>query len=366
MFETQFTPNQIQELFPKLVTQVQGPTSIVFKGVSSAEKIQKESLIFCAKEAFLNQALESECSGIILSPQAFEKLAANDSDLKKSKCFVLSPNPELLMALVSKSFVLPTPYRDFAGIPKRSGFIHPTALIEPTAEIASSAIIGPYVIIGAHVKIAKDAYIGAHCHIESFSSIGESSTLHSSVSIGSRVQIGKNCDINSHSVVGKEGFGYAHDHLGNHYRVPHLGWVILEDDVHLGACVTVDRGTYGETRIGQGSKLDNQVHIGHNCKIGRGCLITSGFKMAGSSEVGNFFICGGNSSITGHIKVGDGIRIAAYSGVTKSMSTPGEYGGLPLVPIQQHIKIKAAMVQLPEMRKQVQALMKKVFGDSEK
>ncbi len=347
-----FNFSQIKNAFSDLAIECKGSADQNFNGVSSAESISENSLVFCTKLNFVDLALNSKAGGIVVPQKIFADVIARAG----SQTIISSPNPELLMAKTIDRFILQTPYRDFSG-----GGRHPSAVIDPSATVAPTAFIGPGVVLGAHVKIAAQAYVGSNSVIEAHSEIGERSTIQSLVVIGSRVKIGSRCEVASHTIIGKEGFGYAHDSSGNHFRIPHQGWVIIEDDVHIGACNTIDRGTFGETRIGRGTKTDNQVHIAHNCKVGKGCLLTSGLKMAGSSSIGNFVVTGGNTVIGGHLHVTDGVNLAAQSAVSKNIDVKADYGGSPLLPIQQFLKMKSTMTHLPEMRKQINQLMKKVF-----
>jgi UDP-3-O-[3-hydroxymyristoyl] glucosamine N-acyltransferase len=350
MTSNEFNFADLQTAFPELIVEFSGAKIEKLNGVSSAEHSRPGSLIFCLKPQLFAAALQSKAAAIVVPKNFFLELKSPD------KLIISSSNPELLMAKVIQKFILQTPYRDVNAR-------HPSAFVDSTAIVHPSAILGANVVIGKNVKVGAGSYIGAGSVIESFSEIGESTTVQALVVIGTRVKIGSGCEISSHSIVGKEGFGYAHDAVGNHIRIPHQGWVVIEDDVHLGACNTIDRGTFGETRIGQGTKTDNQVHIAHNCRVGRGCLLTSGFKMAGSSSIGNFVIAGGNTLIGGHLTVADQVNLAAQSAVSKNIEKSGDYGGSPLLPLQEFLKMKSTLTKLPEMRKQLSLLTKKIFAD---
>ncbi|MCM2280857.1 MAG: UDP-3-O-(3-hydroxymyristoyl)glucosamine N-acyltransferase, partial [Bdellovibrionaceae bacterium] len=245
--------------------------------------------------------------------------------------------------------------------------IHPAAIIHPSARLGAGVRVGPHAVVSAECTIGHNVFIGANAVIEAGSKIGDDSVIHPLVYVGHHTRIGARCEILPNTTLGKEGFGYAHDEKGNHYRIPHQGCVVIDDDVHIGANCSIDRATFGETRIGAGTKLDNQVHIAHNCRIGRNCLLTAKFAIAGSSTIGDMFVAGGSSTVTGHIEISHGVQLAGMSTVTKDITSPGQYGGFPLVPLQDHLKIRAAMVQLPAMRKQLSQLMKKIFpeGSSE-
>ncbi len=354
MFKDEFNFSQIQTAFSDLAIECHGSAQQNFLGVSSAEAPTENSLVFCTKANLLETAINSQAGGIVVSKTSFSETKQR----MQSKILISSSNPELLMAKVIGRFILSTPYRDFS----KSG-VHKTAVIDSSAQIHASAFVGPGAVIGSNVKLSAHAYIGSNSVVESHSEIGEHTTIQALVMIGPRVKIGANCEVLSQSVIGKEGFGYAHDAAGNHFRIPHQGWVIIEDDVHIGSGNTIDRGTFGETRVGKGTKTDNQVHIAHNCKIGRGCLLTAGFKVAGSSTIGNFLVTGGNTLVGGHMHITDGVNLAAQSAVSKSVEVKGDYGGSPLLPIQQFLKMKSTMAHLPEMRKQIRKLMEKIFPD---
>ncbi len=352
MFKNEFSFSEMKSAFHDLVLECTGSPNQKFIGISSAEVPTLKSLIFCTKPSLIESATRSQAGGLVVSQKNFALVSATD------KVIISSSNPELLMAKCIHKFILSSPYRDEF----KSG-INSNAQIDPSAHIHESAYIGAGVVIGKEVKIASNAYVGANSVIEAHSEVGEYTTIQPLVVIGPRVKIGARCEVSSHSIVGKEGFGYAHDALGNHYRIPHQGWVIVEDDVHLGAGNTIDRGTFGETRIGKGTKTDNQVHIAHNCKVGKGCLLTAGLRMAGTASIGNFVVTGGNTLIGGHLHVTDGVNLAAQSAVSKAITVKGDYGGSPLLPLQQFLKMKSTMTHLPEMRKHIRKLMEKIFPD---
>lgn len=344
----------VMNAYPQLFTECLGDKSTTFSRVSSPEAATENCMAFLNNPQALREGLSSSAR-ICVVPK---KLKAEAEAARGTKTILVSPNVELAMSKVLNQFFLKTPYRDEATNGR-----HATAVVDSSAEIASDVCIGAHAVIGPRVKIGSGSFIGANTVVEADVQIGENTTLHPLVYVGHSCLIGNNCEIYPHAVIGKEGYGYAHDEKGNHYKIPHQGRVVLEDDVHVGSGCTFDRGTFLETRIGQGTKFDNQCHIAHNCKIGRNGLLTAHFVMAGSSSIGNNFVAGGKSVVTGHIQVGDNIQIAALSGIAKDLNEPGQYGGVPLMPLQAFIKMKAALVQLPEMRKQLMRLTKKVFPD---
>jgi UDP-3-O-[3-hydroxymyristoyl] glucosamine N-acyltransferase len=350
-------PISVRELLkrhPNLLLEAIGDIDQTVTGVSSPDHATPSHAVFLATPKALAQGLNSTAGVLVVG----NKFRAEAEAKRGGRTLVISSSVERAMAAVVSAHFLRTPYTNPA-----LKNIHPSAVIGKNCEIAEGVRIGPNAFIGNNVKLAAGVYVGANSVIEDETSIGDGTVIHPLVFIGHSTEIGKNCEINPNSVVGKEGFGYAHDERFNHYRIPHQGRVVLEDDVHLGACVTIDRATFGETRIKTGCKFDNNIHVAHNCEIGRNAIITAGFLMGGSSKIGANFLTGGNTMITGHIEVCDNVQLAATTGVAKSLKEPGQYGGQPLVPLQQFIRTKAALAHLPEMRKQLMKVMKKLGLD---
>lgn len=333
--------------FPTLFGETAGDLARTVTGVNSPEQAQKSEMCALATPKALEAGLKSEAQVLVIPPKAKEKVLAH----AQGRTILISPNPEKAMALIISAFFRETPYTN----PAVQG-IHATAFIGEGAKIAKTARIAPHAYVGANVTLGENVYIGAGAVIEDNSTIGDATVIHPNVFVGHSTQIGARCEIHPNSVVGKEGFGYAHDEKFNHTRIPHQGRVVLEDDVHIGACCTIDRGTFGETRLERGVIMDNLVHIAHNNRIGRNSVLTSGFTMAGSSKIGANFVTGGKTVVTGHIEIVDNVQLSALSAVPKSITEPGSYGGHPLQPLQPYLKTQAAVVHLPEMRK----LLKKI------
>jgi UDP-3-O-[3-hydroxymyristoyl] glucosamine N-acyltransferase len=267
------------------------------------------------------------------------------------RAYFFSREPELAMRETIQSFFKATPYinSDFESL------VHPTAIVHPAAKLAAGVRIGPYSVVSKDVVIGEHAVVGAHCVVESGASIGACTVLHPFVYVGPACDIGTDCEINPHTVIGKEGFGYAHDTKNNHYRIPHTGRVIIGDRVHLGSSVNVDRGTFADTRIESGAILDNRIQVSHNAVIGANSIITAGFVIAGSSKVGRNFLAGGNTAITGHIELCDNVQLSALSVVRKSITKSGAYGGNPLMPMRDYLRFTAALLKIPQLIKKFAA-----------
>ncbi|MBN9413567.1 MAG: UDP-3-O-(3-hydroxymyristoyl)glucosamine N-acyltransferase [Candidatus Paracaedimonas acanthamoebae] len=243
-----------------------------------------------------------------------------------SMALLVTPKPHRAYALAASTFY-PEPEGYFVQMP------HP---IHPSVEIGENVTIEYGVIIKEHAKIGKNTRIGANSVIGAGVIIGEGCTIAASVTI-SHALIGNHVTIFPGARLGQAGFGFVMDELG-HIPVPQLGRVIIEDYVEIGANTTIDRGSLRDTIIGQGSRLDNLVMIGHNVVIGKGCVLVAQVGIAGSTTLGNYVIAAGQAGISGHLKIGNRVKIAAQGGVTKDIKDGDTVGGTPAVPLQDYLR----------------------------
>lgn len=349
----QVTIAEILSHFSSLLTDSLGDLNHKVNHFATVNSAQDHSLGFITSPKYI-QAAEDSNLLCVLAP---EKLKEQVEKLNSKKTWLFSKNVDLAAREIKKALVLETPFRaQWQGV-------HPSAIVDDSVELATDVIIGPNAVINKNVKIGAGSFIGANAVIEQNARIGEKVTVHPLAYIGHSCEIGNHCEILPQAVIGSEGYGYAHDHLGNHYRIPHSGKVVLQDDVHVGAGTAIDRGTIEDTIIGQGTKIDNQVHLAHNTIIGKNGLITAQVVTAGSTTIGDNFICGGKTAITGHIKITDNVHVAGLSGVSNNVTESGQYGGYPLQPLKKHLKVKASTVHLPELRKQMNRVLRKLFPE---
>ncbi len=271
---------------------------------------------------------------------------------KAGACLIL-PDLAAEVPAGTATLITPTPYRGFAlalqlfypdaMFPKAAAageteLVDPTAILEDGALIEPGAIIGPQAQIGKGARIAAGAVIGYRVTIGRDSYIGPGASVTNAL-IGDRVTI------HAGVCVGQDGFGFAMGPEG-HLKVPQIGRVIIQDDVEIGAGTTVDRGALKDTIIGEGSKIDNLVQIGHNVVMGRGCIIVSQTGLSGSAELGDFVVMGGQSGSVGHVKIGSGAQVAGTAHV-KNDIPPGErVGGSPAKPLRQWARELAAISRL--------------------
>lgn len=254
--------------------------------------------------------------------------------------------------------------------------IHPTASIDPEAEIEPGCAIGPFVVIEKGARIGANARILSHSSIGADAVIGDEALIHSGVRIGSRVTIGDRVIIHQNAVVGADGFSFVTPEPGAvevakansegtvqatntaYARIASLAAVTLGDDVEIGACSTLDRGTLKDTKVGNGTKIDNQVQIAHNVQIGTGCLLCAQVGLAGSVEVGDRVVLGGKVGVADHIKIGSDVLVAAASAVASNVASRNIVMGVPAQKRDEAMRSLMAIRRLPRLIRTVEKLSK--------
>ncbi|MEI7482446.1 MAG: UDP-3-O-(3-hydroxymyristoyl)glucosamine N-acyltransferase [Elusimicrobiota bacterium] len=240
--------------------------------------------------------------------------------------------------------------------------IHPSAVVDKSAKIGSGVHIGPHAVVEANSEIGDNAVISAGCYIGADSSVGAGSRLYPNVTVRERCVIGKNVILHPGAVIGSDGYGYINI-SGRHQKIPQVGRVIIEDDVEIGSNSTVDRAALDATVIGAGSKLDNLVHIAHNVRIGKNCLIMAQAAIAGSTAIGNSVIIGGQAGISDHLTIGDNAIVMAKTGIMSDLAAGEVVFGHTGRPRSQAMKIEVILSKLPELYATVRKLKKKFLPE---
>jgi UDP-3-O-[3-hydroxymyristoyl] glucosamine N-acyltransferase len=262
--------------------------------------------------------------------------------------------------------VCKNPYLAFAKIlTELRGEHYPPVGIMPGAIVAESATIGrdvsiyPGAVIGENVVIGDNSMIFPNVVIYADVKIGESCLIHAGCLIREQTQIGNRVILQPGAVIGSDGFGFAPAGEG-YYKIPQVGIVVLEDDVEIGSCCCLDRAALGETRIKKGCKLDNMVQIAHNVELGADSVIAAQSGIAGSSRIGRHATFGGQSAVGGHLKLGDNITLGGKGGATNNLEGDQVYSGTPAIPHRKWLKSSLVFAQLPEMRREMSALRKRL------
>jgi UDP-3-O-[3-hydroxymyristoyl] glucosamine N-acyltransferase len=239
--------------------------------------------------------------------------------------------------------------------------IHPTAVIAASASLGEDVRIGPYAVIAHRCSIGRASMIGAGTVLGDGVTIGEGCLIYPRVTIREGCAIGNRVILQPGAVIGSDGFGFAPRPDGSYEKIPQLGIVVIEDDVEIGANTTVDRATMGETRIRQGTKLDNLIQVAHNVVIGEHTVIAAQAGISGSTRIGNRVMIGGQVGFTGHLEIADRTRFGAQAGVHRSITEPGTtVFGSPAMPQREAFRIQGAVTQLPDLLNTIRTLQQKV------
>ena len=348
----------ILESYPDLIDWHSGDRAAIAHTPCSSIEPVAGALCFCLDGKDLEGCLLEEVAILVVSPclaDEAEKLNTGRSAI------LISDDLQVAMAKLNTEYFLP----HWGRVPFGDERIHPSASIHPSARLHPTVVVQPNAVIGPEVTVGDHSIIGANTTLEGNIQIGKRCTIKSNVFIGHSVKVGDECRIDPQTSIGTDGYGYGTDKDGVHFAKPHFGKVILEDRVEIGSGVNVDRGTFEDTVIGEGTKIDNHCHFAHNTVIGKHCLITAGFIVAGSSNFGDNCKFGGRVSANGHINVCDDVTMGPVSVISNNINEPGFYAGFPPVPFKDFIRNQASSVSLFEMRKSLNRLLRKKAAPGE-
>jgi len=320
---------------------VVGDGSIEITGVAGIREACEGELTFLANPRYEPYLEKTRASAIIV--------AENHGNLAKP--LIQNSNPYLAFLKA---------VRFFAGEGVRpSPGVHPRAVVAEDASISTEAHVGANAVIEAGATVEAGSVVHAGCYIGPRAKIGKDAVLYPNVTIREECVVGERSIIHSGAVIGSDGFGFVRD--GEIYRkLPQVGNVVIEEDVEVGANVTIDRATTGTTRIGAGSKIDNLVQIAHNVQVGRNCIIVAQVGISGSTVLGDHVVLAGQVGIVGHIEIGAGAQIGAKSGISKSVKPGERLLGCPAQPVLQAKRVEASLRNLPELIQTVRKLKHRV------
>lgn len=321
--------------------EVVGDGDTVITGVCGIKEAKLGDLTFVANPKYLPLIEHTRASAIITS---------RDID-SSSKPIIKTENPSLAFAKMV-SLLSPNHAVHPSGI-------HSTVILGKDVKLGKDVAVGPYVVIEDSVEIGDETIIYAGCYIGHHSIIGENTLIYPNVSIRERTSLGNRVIIHSGTVIGSDGFGFA-TVKGMHEKIPQIGTVVIEDEVEIGANVTIDRARFDKTVIGKGTKIDNLVQIAHNVVVGENSIIVAQAGVSGSTVIGNGVILAGQAGIVGHITIGDGSIVAAQAGVTKSVPANTKVSGYPAKPHEMAKRVNACVQNLPQLYKTISELRQKI------
>lgn len=334
----------LEELAKLADARVEGDGSVIISGVASISDSVPGQLTFLSGEknySFWIESLKSCKASAVIAPEDSPELGIPSIRLK-------NPYFGLIKAL-----------EFFHKKEKPDYSIHSTAFVSMNAKIEPSASIGYMAVIESGAEIGKATQIGANVFIGKNCRIGDNTLIYPGARILDNCIIGSNCIIHANAVIGSDGFGFT-VHNGRHLKVPQVGNVIVEDNVEIGACTTIDRGSMTPTIIGSETKIDNLVHIAHNVQIGKNCIIVAMVGISGSTIIEDNVTLAGQVGTVGHLRIGKGSTVAARGVVTSDIKAGSFVSGFPAKPHAEERRIMASMRKLPELLKRVRYLEKKL------
>jgi len=341
---------KLSEIAQQLGCRLEGDGSVDIQRVAGIEQAGTGDLTFVANRKYWHQLATTRASAVIV----------HESDrLDPAPRFGLlrSQQPYLSFAQAIRLFAAP-------AVPAKG--IDRLAAVAADAVIGADASIGPFVVIGPGASVGARAIIYPNVVIGAGARLGDDCVLHAGVSIRDRVVVGNRVTMLDGAVIGSDGFGFVRQPDGTHLKIPQLAGVVIEDDVEIGANTTIDRPAVGETRIGAGTKIDNQVQVAHGVRIGRRSLLASQVGIAGSTVIGDDVTLAGQVGVNGHITIGSGAVASGKTGVTRNVEQGAFISGYPGMPNLEWRKAQVLVRHLPELKKRVDELERQLADLQEK
>lgn len=336
-------PYKAKEIAKFIQGELVGDGDILINGINGVNEASEGELAFI---------ISTQGTALIESTKASCVVVPKNLAGKFNKPIIKVENPSIAFSRII-GFLMPD------RIPRPKG-IHPTAVISKSARIAKGVAMGPYVVVEDGASIGEETVIYPFCYIGKNVAIGKHCIFYPNVTIREEVTIGSGVIIHPGSVIGSDGFGYDIQKDGTQVKIPQLGTVVIEDDVELGSCVTVDRARFNKTVIGKGTKIDNMVQIAHNVIIGPDCVIAAQSGIAGSSILGRNVVFGGQVGVSDHVTVGDFVIAGAKTGIHKSYPAKTVLFGYPSKPADKAREQIAATGLLPKLFERVRKLEEKI------
>jgi UDP-3-O-[3-hydroxymyristoyl] glucosamine N-acyltransferase len=334
----------VGDLAQRLGCSIVGDAALNLTDVRPLSEAGTSHLTFVGDKKQLGQVAATQAGAVIVSSKMADALAPG-------RTWIIAPDAQYAFIQAMLLF-RPQPSRQVTGVSPRAN-VASTATIGSDVNIAAGAFVGEHAVIGDGCDIGPNAVVGDRCQL------GHNVTLHATAVLYREVAIGDRSIIHSGAVIGADGFGYRFIE-GRYERIPHTGTVIIEEDVEIGACTTIDRAMVGSTRIGAGTKLDNLIMIGHNCRLGKHNAFASQVGLAGSVTSGDYVRCAGQVGIADHLHLGTGSTLGAKAGVMNDIPDGSRQIGAPCQPDKDMFRMVLNVNKLPEIIQQLKTLTKQV------
>lgn len=337
-----------------LGAELVGDAQTLITGVAGIESARPGAILFVETQALLQAAFASSAAAIIAPEHVGKEVrdAWKTADGQFTKPTLLTKNPRLAFAKVMEYF---------QPKPQRVAGVHPSAIVEKDAYIGDNVTIGANCYVGHQARIGDNCVLYPHVFVGDGAHMSDDCTLFASVVVEHQVHIGKRVLVHAGSVLGSDGFGYVIDG-GKHRKVPQMGTVIIEDDVEIGANVCIDRATIGATRIGEGTKIDNLVHVAHNVQIGKNCILCGQVGISGSVVVEDGVMMAGQAGLADHVKVGKGAILGAKAGIMADVAAGDFVMGSPAISTREFMKREASSRKLSDSLRTLRTLEKQVLA----
>ena len=334
----QTTPRSLREIATATGARLIGDGRVEVSGVASIPSASPEDVVFVEDEKHLSVALQSRAGAVIAGEFA--------ASLSNSRPLLICDQPKLAFARAAR--LLRDGSNSETGT--RQTTVHATAVVHPSAVLGHGVSVEERAVISERTQIGENTRIGAGCVLGAEVSIGAECDIYPNVTIYQGTTLGKRVIVHAGAVLGSDGFGYVRDSKSGHYeKFPQVGRLVIEDDVEIGANTTIDRGALDETRIRRGTKIDNLVHIGHNCQIGEDVVIAAQTGLSGSITIENGVVLGGQVGIGEHARIGEGVMLGGQGGVLPNKILRGKgvaFWGTPAQPLRQYLKQLATLARL--------------------
>jgi UDP-3-O-[3-hydroxymyristoyl] glucosamine N-acyltransferase len=337
--QVSFTAAEIAAIVQPTATR--GATTETIRGLAALADAQPGDLSFLGNAKYKSE-VPGTCASLVLLPPEFSGAP------RANQLFLLVENPSIALARICARI-------EQSLWPKPTPGIHPTATVARTARVAPTATVGPLCVVEDGASIGEAVHLQAQVFVGRDATIGEGSWLMPGVIVAAQCEIGRRVRIQPGVVIGSDGFGYEFV-AGRHEKMPQVGQVTIGDDVEIGANTTIDRARFSRTVIGEGTKIDNLVQVGHNVIVGKHCLLCAQVGISGSARIEDYVVLGGQVGVGGHITIGRGTKAGGQAGISTDVAPGSFINGTPAIPYLLERRVAVLQQRLPELFKRVDSL----------